>query len=309
MNPRVDTANRLALTLLGVLLLVTGGLGLALSFRAFGNTPPLLPRGMRDFARDQPWFWWAVAAACLLVALLALWWLIAQLRVDRATRLDLTTDDRDGLTVVHSSALTDAVENEAEALRGVGGASAQLREVRGRRLSLAVELNERAHQGGLLFRGAAIITLEQGSRLCRHVGAAGRQVRILRIAEILHAFLSVAEVRALDVAAAAMTRGGRTKRPVGFADRVEPLPRSATVGTRRVHGKVAGVLDDACGHLLQIKRARPLQHHLGDLTLAFANMAPQPGRNVGRLLRCKGRRRPPNGNCAGETKAVDKMHS
>lgn len=144
MNPRVDTANRLALTLLGVLLLVTGGLGLALSFRAFGNTPPLLPRGMRDFARDQPWFWWAVAAACLLVALLALWWLIAQLRVDRATRLDLTTDDRDGLTVVHSSALTDAVENEAEALRGVGGASAQLREVRGRRLSLAVELTDYA---------------------------------------------------------------------------------------------------------------------------------------------------------------------
>lgn len=144
MNPRVDTANRLALTLLGALLLVAGGLGLALSFRAFGENPPLLPQRMRDFARDQPWFWWAIAAGCLLVALLALWWLIAQLRVDRATRLDLTTNDRDGLTVVHSSALTDAVKTEAEALRGVSSASAHLREARGRRLSLAVDLTDYA---------------------------------------------------------------------------------------------------------------------------------------------------------------------
>src|SRR5207244_4961010 len=72
-------------------------------------------------------------------------------------------------------------------------------------LSLAVKLNERAHQDGILFRGAAVITLEQGSRLGRQIGAAGRQIRIQRIAEILRAFLSVSEVRgALDVAAAAM---------------------------------------------------------------------------------------------------------
>ena len=106
-----------------------------------------------------------------------------------------------------------------------------------------------------------------------------------------------------------MARGGRAKRPVGFADRVKPLPRSAMVGTRRVHGKIAGIFDDSCGHLLQIKRARPLQHHLGDLTLAFADMAAQPGRNVGRLLRCKGCSRPPNGNRAGEKKTLDKVHS
>ena len=145
MNARVDAGNRVALTLLAVLLLAAGGLGLALSFGAFGDPEqPLLSRDLRDFARDQPWFWWAVAVGCLLLALLALRWLIAQLHTDRVGRLDLTTDDRDGLTVVHARALTDAVENETETLRGVSGASAHLRDARGRRLTLSVDLTDYA---------------------------------------------------------------------------------------------------------------------------------------------------------------------
>src|SRR5207253_8379789 len=105
-------------------------------------------------------------------------------------------------------------------------------------LSLAVKLNERAHQDGILFRGVAIIALERGFRLGRHVGAAGCQIRIQRIAEILRTPSAVREVRdTLHVATTAMTRGDRTKRPVSFADRVKPPPQSAIVGTRRVHGK------------------------------------------------------------------------
>ena len=76
-----------------------------------------------------------------------------------------------------------------------------------------------------------------------------------------------------------MTRGGRTKRPLCFADRVKPLSQSAHVGARRVHGKIAGIFDDASGHLFQIKGARPLQHHLGDLTLAF-KAGPYGGRST-----------------------------
>lgn len=145
MNPRVDTANRAMLSLLAVILLAAGGLGLALSFGAFGDgNRPLLPEGMRRFAQEQPWFWWAVAAVCLLLALLALRWLLAQLSTDRVGKLDLTTDDRDGLTVVHSGALSAAVENETTALRGVSSASAHLSETRGRRLSLAVDLADYA---------------------------------------------------------------------------------------------------------------------------------------------------------------------
>lgn len=145
MSARVNGLNRSLLTLLGVLLLAAGGLGLAYSFGAFGDgRHPLVPEGMRGFAADQPWFWWAVAGACLLIALLGLVWLLAQLRTDRVGELDLTTDDRDGLTTLHGGALTDAVETETQQLRGVVGASAHLRDRRGRRLLLGVDLAEYA---------------------------------------------------------------------------------------------------------------------------------------------------------------------
>jgi hypothetical protein len=85
-----------------------------------------------------------VAGACLLVSLLALRWLLAQFHTDRVGKLDLTSDDRDGLTIVHAGALTDAVEAEVTSLRGVSGASAQLREQRGRRLAVSVDLADHA---------------------------------------------------------------------------------------------------------------------------------------------------------------------
>lgn len=144
MRSRVDLVNRVVLTLWGLLLLAAGSLGLALGFGAFGAAPRVLPDGVRSYAREQGWFWWAVAGGCLLLALLGLRWLLAQLHTDRAGRLDLTHDDRDGLTVVYASALTDAVEAEARALRGVSDASAQLRDQRGRRLALAVGLTDYA---------------------------------------------------------------------------------------------------------------------------------------------------------------------
>jgi hypothetical protein len=145
MSPRVDAVNRTVLTLLGLVLLAAGGLGLAYSFGAFGEGEhPVVPQGMRDFAQDQGWFWWAVAGGCLLIALLALRWLLAQLHTDRVGRVDLTTDDRDGLTTLSAGALTEAVESETQQLRGVVGASAHLRERRGRRLLLDVDLAEYA---------------------------------------------------------------------------------------------------------------------------------------------------------------------
>ena len=144
MNARVDAVNRAVLTFVGLLLLAAGGLGLALSFGAFGKRPAVLPDAMRNFAKEQSWFWWAVAAACVLIAALGARWLLAQLRTDRVARLDLTDDERDGVTLLHAGALTSAVEDEAKALRGVVGASAHLRDVRGRRLSLTVDLADYA---------------------------------------------------------------------------------------------------------------------------------------------------------------------
>ena len=112
MNSRVNSINRTVIALLGLILLVAGGLGLAYGSGAFGaGEHRLLPQGLRDFARDQPWFWWALAGVCLLVALLGLGWLLLQLRTDQVGRVDLTTDDREGLTTLHGGALTEAVES------------------------------------------------------------------------------------------------------------------------------------------------------------------------------------------------------
>ena len=144
MNSRVDAVNRAVLTFFGLLFLAAGGLGLALSFGVFGKRLPVLPEAMREYAKDQGWFWWAVAAGCVVLAALGVRWLLAQLRTDRVARLDLTADERDGVTLLHAGALTSAVEDEAKALRGVTGASAHLRDVRGRRLSLTVELADYA---------------------------------------------------------------------------------------------------------------------------------------------------------------------
>lgn len=147
MSTGVDRVNRGVLALLGLLLLGLGAAGLALSLGGFGGDladSPVVPDAVRAFAAETPWFWWAVAGVCLLVALLALRWLLVQLRTSTVSRLDLTTDPRDGITTLHAGALTAAVEDAATAIRGVHRAGARLHDEHGDRLHLAVDLTEHA---------------------------------------------------------------------------------------------------------------------------------------------------------------------
>ena len=139
--------NRVVLALLGLLLLAAGVLGLLLSYAVLDRraTGPVLPRQVRTFAGDNPWFWWLLALAALLVALLGLRWLLAQARTNRVASLDLTTDSRDGITTVPAGVITDAVEKEAADIAGVEGATARLRSHRGgSRLDLTATLTHRA---------------------------------------------------------------------------------------------------------------------------------------------------------------------
>ena len=147
MRSPVGAGNRLALTLIALVLLAAGVLGLALSVGAFGSgvpRSPLVPEPVSSFVNDTPWFWWAALAVCLLVALLGLRWLLSLLRPDRAPSLDLTGDSREGITTLHAGALTAAVEQEAQSIRGVSGASATLRAEGGYRLDLVVKLGDNA---------------------------------------------------------------------------------------------------------------------------------------------------------------------
>ena len=148
MSSRANVINRVVLVVLGLLLLAAGGLGLALSVGAFGAwraTYPLLPREVSTFPDGRPWFWWAVAGALHLIAILALLWLLTQFKTDRTTRLDRTTNARDGSTTLHASALTTAVEDEALGITGVTSASANLRHHRGHHVSIRVELADYAN--------------------------------------------------------------------------------------------------------------------------------------------------------------------
>jgi hypothetical protein len=143
------------------------------------------------------------------------------------------------------------------------------------RVALAVELDERAHQGHAFSPRGAIITFERRSDFGRHVRPAGRKLGIHRIAEVLCAVNVVCKIRdAFQVAAVTMAGWDRAKRPVGFADDVKSASQAA--GARGVHGEVAGIVDCAFTHPLQIKRARPLQDHWGDLSFAFSHMGLQP---------------------------------
>jgi hypothetical protein len=150
MSSRANVINRVVLTLLGLLLVAAGGVGLAISLGAFGTTPatyPVLREEVSTFPDGRPWFWWAVAGLLLLIAVLALLWLLSQLKTDRTTRLDRTTNAQDGYTTLHAGALTNAVEAEALGIAGVTNVSAKVREHRGHHVFLRVELADFADIG------------------------------------------------------------------------------------------------------------------------------------------------------------------
>jgi hypothetical protein len=155
MSMRANVINRVVLTVLGLLLLTVGALGLALGAGAFGAwraTYPVLPLKVSTFPDGRPWFWWAVGAVLFLVAVLALLWLLAQFKTDRTTRVDCTTDARDGYTLVHARALTKAVEDEALGITGVTSASANVQRRRRQHLFLRLGLADSADLGEVRTR-------------------------------------------------------------------------------------------------------------------------------------------------------------
>ena len=148
MNSRIDRVNRTLLVLIGLSLLLAGVAALALGFGWFGRTAarkPVIPAAFSTFIDNNPWYWWAVAALCILVALLMLRWMIAQLHTSRLTHLHVEPDRRDGETVLQAGAIADAVEHEVEGFLGVSGASMRLLGTpSNHRHQLTVVLDERA---------------------------------------------------------------------------------------------------------------------------------------------------------------------
>ncbi|MEV3991593.1 alkaline shock response membrane anchor protein AmaP [Streptomyces sp. NPDC049837] len=122
------TVNRVLLGLAGAVLVCAGGGVLAAGLDL--GVPSWWPwRGpdavLLGASTRRGWAWAAVIAVLAVVVLLALWWVLAQLRRPRLA--EVLVDSRDGESaVLRGRALEDAAESEAEALDGVAGARVRL---------------------------------------------------------------------------------------------------------------------------------------------------------------------------------------
>ena len=150
--------NRTWLTILGVLLVLLGAVGLLLATgraaallrsTGLGWTPP--QTGQRLFgdatatAFGLTWVVVLTAVVAVVLGLLGLGWLLAQVpRKHEAKPFRLHDDAETGLTRIDASVVTGAVEAQAKSLPGVSGASAVLRgSVERPELTLRVTVDDR----------------------------------------------------------------------------------------------------------------------------------------------------------------------
>lgn len=136
MHRRTARGNKLGLALTGVVLAVAGA-ALFLAHQGMigtaGKRNALYPDQGRRFVHDNTsWLWPVTAAAAIIIGLAFLRWLLMQPRTDRLRRLVIDTDEHAGTnpsagrTRMPAHAVTDIVEDDITALRGVRRATAAL---------------------------------------------------------------------------------------------------------------------------------------------------------------------------------------
>lgn len=131
---RTARGNRLGLALTGIVLLAGGGYLTARSLGAFGTAQaqePVYSDAAAGWIHDQrPWLWIVLAVLAVILAVLAIRWLLKQLRTDSLNRVALDTDsatDRgSGRADLPAGALTSAVGEEIDSYPGVSKVHAAL---------------------------------------------------------------------------------------------------------------------------------------------------------------------------------------
>ncbi|MFF0521994.1 alkaline shock response membrane anchor protein AmaP [Actinomadura nitritigenes] len=129
MNRGPAHLNRTGLVLVGTLMVAVGGAGLARGAGVFGHgraTGPVFSGTVRRYAADHDWFWPAVAAVVIVLALLGLAWLFAQGRPGRLPGLAMEPNAAGGRTRLSGKAVTDALESEVGEYPGVRTVRARL---------------------------------------------------------------------------------------------------------------------------------------------------------------------------------------
>ncbi|MFE5804539.1 alkaline shock response membrane anchor protein AmaP [Streptomyces sp. NPDC056491] len=144
MSGVLGTVNRILLAVTGAVLLAAGGVVLTGRWPLHGRHVPLLSEETRDRYWHAGGWWWAVLAGLAVCVLLALWWLLSQLRRSRLSAVVVDTGDG-AFALLRGRALEEAVAAEAGALEGVAGCRVALH---GRRdspaLRVALELEPHA---------------------------------------------------------------------------------------------------------------------------------------------------------------------
>lgn len=129
----IKTVNRVLLGLAGLVLVVVGGAvlatGLGLSVPSWwpwdGTDDVLLSKADRTRWRDEGWWWPTVIAVLAVLVVLALWWLLAQLRRGRLSEVLVDSGDGEG-ALLRGRALESVLGTEAGALDGVSAAKVTL---------------------------------------------------------------------------------------------------------------------------------------------------------------------------------------
>ncbi|MFD0024647.1 alkaline shock response membrane anchor protein AmaP [Streptomyces sp. NPDC058382] len=127
------TVNRVLLGLAGLVLVCVGGgvlaaaLGLSVPswWPWYGKHDVLLSRADRFRWRSEGWWWPTVIAVLAVLVVLALWWLLAQLRRGRLSEVLVDSGDGEG-ALLRGRALEGVLAGEAEGLDGVARAQAVL---------------------------------------------------------------------------------------------------------------------------------------------------------------------------------------
>jgi hypothetical protein len=126
-----DRTNRIALTLLGLLALLTGAAAVIASAGGFGATfahrALLANRVSTYIGQHGTWLWAGAAFVCLLIFLAALRWILALLvSTDRTGDLTIPSSKTYGSTKLQPAALTGALTREIGTYHGVGAVKGRI---------------------------------------------------------------------------------------------------------------------------------------------------------------------------------------
>ncbi|GAA3763596.1 alkaline shock response membrane anchor protein AmaP [Salinactinospora qingdaonensis] len=124
--------NRWGLALVGLVLVASGLAALAVGLGLLGRaraSAPLLGGAVTD-TLGQAWVPYAAVVLAVVVALLALWWMVRQGRDDTVRRLRVEPEPAAGITEMRSSTACDAFEDEVADYPGVRRARARMTESR-----------------------------------------------------------------------------------------------------------------------------------------------------------------------------------